>query len=66
MDVRRSTNSHRARLFGTDAARVIGFVCECGDPGCYRTVALTLAEYEQRRPGLILHEVHGFRVASRG
>lgn len=44
--------------------RVIGFVCECGDPSCRRTVELTLAQYERLRPGLILHEVHGVRIAS--
>jgi hypothetical protein len=60
---KRDVNTHRARVFGPDTARVIGFVCECGDPGCRRTVALTLAEYNRRRPGLIVHEVHGHRRA---
>lgn len=52
-------NKYRARVFGTDAARLIGFVCECGDPACRRTVALTLEEYSSSRPGLLLHESHG-------
>jgi len=52
-------NKFRARVFGTDAARLIGFVCECGDPDCRRTVALTLDEYTRMRPGLLVHEEHG-------
>ncbi|HEY2543622.1 MAG TPA: hypothetical protein VGH92_11280 [Gaiellaceae bacterium] len=51
-------NVFRARVFGTDAARLIGFVCECGDPMCRRTVALTLEKYNETRPGLLLHEEH--------
>ena len=46
-------------MFGSDAARLIGFVCECGDPTCHRTVALTLDEYTRSRPGLLLHQAHG-------
>jgi len=34
------------------------FICECGDPTCRRTIVLTLAEYEQRRPDPILHPDH--------
>jgi len=34
------------------------FVCECGDPGCRRSVFLTLAEYEARRPDPIIHRDH--------
>ena len=64
MSVRRSTNSYRARVLGTESGRLIAFICECGDPGCYRTVALTLAQYERIRPGPILHEVHGTRAAA--
>jgi hypothetical protein len=30
------------------------FVCECGDLQCKRIVALSLAEYEQRRPGTVV------------
>ena len=51
-------NEFRVRVFGTDAARLIGFVCECGDPMCRRTVALTLEEYNETRPGLLLHTEH--------
>jgi len=58
-DKRFASNRFRARVFGTDAARLIGFVCECGDPTCHRTVALTLDEYAQSRPGLLLHQTHG-------
>ena len=58
MEARTDVNKHRARVFGTDAARLIGFVCECGDPACHRTVALTLEEYTRMRPGLLLHEEH--------
>ncbi|MGH2997984.1 MAG: hypothetical protein ACRDNM_01665 [Gaiellaceae bacterium] len=56
--MRTDANSYRARVFGTDAARLIGFVCECGDPMCRSTVALTLEEYHALRPGLLLHEDH--------
>jgi hypothetical protein len=38
--------------------KVIEFICECGDPSCRRTVVLTLAEYERRRPAPILHPDH--------
>jgi len=38
--------------------RLIAFVCECGSTSCHRTVPLTLEEYEQRRPGLIVHADH--------
>ena len=36
----------------------VEFICECGDPTCRRTIVLTLAEYEQRRPDPILHPDH--------
>jgi hypothetical protein len=58
-DKRSASNRFRARVFGGDSARLIGFVCECGDPTCHRTVALTLEEYGRSRPGLLLHEAHG-------
>lgn len=57
-DERMAANRFRARVFGTDAARLIGFVCECGDPTCRRTVALTLDEYGTTRPNLLLHKDH--------
>lgn len=53
-----AANRFRARVFGTDASRLIGFVCECRDPDCRRTVALTLNEYLAARPGLLLHHEH--------
>lgn len=58
VDERLGVNEFRARVFGTEPARLIGFVCECGDPECSRTVALTLDEYARARPGLLLHEDH--------
>jgi hypothetical protein len=33
----------------TDYSGVIGFLCECGDPGCERTIELTHTEYESVR-----------------
>lgn len=57
-DERMSANAYRARVFGTEAGRLIAFVCECEDPGCRRTVALTLDEYRRARPGLLLHAEH--------
>ncbi len=54
---RRDANTFRARVFGSES-RLIAFICECGDSSCHRTVPLTLAEYEQLRPGLIVHEDH--------
>lgn len=59
------TNDYRARVFGRDASRLIGFVCECGDPDCRRTVALTLEEYNESRPGFLLHDAHGDREGLR-
>ena len=55
---RMSTNIYRARVFGTDAGRVIAFICECEDPDCRRTIMLTLEEYNGVRPALLLHEDH--------
>jgi hypothetical protein len=58
-DRRQSSNAFRATVFGADdRTRLIAFVCECGQDGCSRTVALTAEEYARRRPGLILHESH--------
>ncbi len=53
-----SANGQLARTFGGHEDRLIAFVCECGDPGCYRGVLLTIEEYERRRPGLIVHDGH--------
>jgi len=55
---KQTANTFRARVFGDDAARLIAFICECGRPSCHRTVPLTLDEYEQRRPELIVHPDH--------
>jgi hypothetical protein len=41
------------RLDGAGDTR-FDFVCECGDLRCTRIVTLTLAEYEQRRPGTVV------------
>lgn len=58
-DERREINDGRQRLFGSgDPARLIAFVCECGERDCHRTVPLTVTEYEARRPGLILARGH--------
>jgi len=54
-----AANVFRARVFGADRAGPIAFVCECGDPDCCRTVILTVDEYNQRRPGLLIHDDHG-------
>jgi len=54
---RRRFNDDRRRLFGA-AGRLIAFVCECGDPHCHDSVLLTAADYEARRPGLIVHDRH--------
>lgn len=43
---------------GTESARLIAFICECGSTSCHRTVPLTLEEHEQRRPGLMVHADH--------
>jgi hypothetical protein len=51
-------NRDRLRLFG-EAKRGIAFICECPDAGCRRTIVLTPAEYESRRPGLLIHSSHG-------
>lgn len=50
-------NEGRLRSF-RDKHRLIAFVCECGQSDCIRTVPLAPEEYEARRPGLILHEIH--------
>ena len=65
-DRRRAANDFRARVFGTGAGRVIAFICECGRSTCHQTVVLDLDEYEQRRPGLILHGSHEQWAASTG
>jgi hypothetical protein len=41
-------NDGRRRIFELEG-RLIAFVCECGQPGCTRTIVLTDAEYDARR-----------------
>ncbi len=53
----RRVNEGRLRSF-RDKGRQIAFICECGRRDCNRTVLLTPEQYEARRPGLILHEIH--------
>ena len=55
---KRTANTFRARVFGDEATRTIAFICECGSSSCHRTVLLTLAEYERRRPDLVVHADH--------
>ena len=57
-EARHLINRDRLRLFA-EANRGIAFICECPDPECRRTVVLTAAEYESRRPALLLHPSHG-------
>lgn len=51
-------NEFRARVFGTEESRLIGFICECADPDCRRTIMLTLEDYRRARPGLLVHDDH--------
>jgi len=53
----RDFNDDRRRIFG-GSDRLIAFVCECADPECRQTVPLTEAQYDQRRPGLIVADRH--------
>ena len=46
---RHKLNDHRLRVFGRDGDSPIGFVCECDDAGCARTVVLTGLAYEDLR-----------------
>jgi hypothetical protein len=57
---RRIFNENRRKLFG-ELERPIAFVCECADPACHATVALSAAEYDAVRalaPGLLLADGH--------
>lgn len=53
----RRLNEDRRRMFGS-SGRKLALICECGNVDCRRTVVLTVEEYDARRPGLILHEIH--------
>lgn len=55
---RQRMNDDRRRQFG-DTGRRLALLCECGDDECYRTVLLTVAEYDAARPGPIVHPAHG-------
>jgi hypothetical protein len=55
---RRRLNDDRRRQFGA-TGRSLALLCECGDENCYRTVMLTITEYDASRPGPILHPEHG-------
>jgi hypothetical protein len=46
---RRINESVETDYSETDYAGLIGFLCECGDPGCERTIELTQTEYERVR-----------------
>ena len=56
-DLRQRMNADRRRRFGTPG-RTLALLCECGDPSCHRTVLLSAAEYDARRPGAIVHPEH--------
>ena len=55
--LRRGSNEGRRQLFGT-THRLIAFVCECPRSACYETVLLTAYEYDERRPAVIVADVH--------
>ena len=46
---RRINESVETDYSETDYAGLIGFLCECGEPGCERTIELTQTEYERVR-----------------
>jgi len=45
----REVNEFRLRTFGREDDRMIAFICECADPDCCRTVAVTRATYDDLR-----------------
>jgi hypothetical protein len=53
-------NMNRLQLFATDGARVIAFICECGDGDCRETVLLTGPQFEARTADgdLVVHPGH--------
>lgn len=56
---RQRLNAGRLELFGSDPSRLIAFICECGLPGCRKTVLLTAEQYVARSPGAVVHPEHG-------
>ena len=57
---RQQINEGRQRIFGRSDDQLIGFVCECADADCHRTVLLTRQHYEaaRARGELILYPSH--------
>jgi hypothetical protein len=61
-ELRQVFNADRRRQFGgSDPARVLALICECGEADCHRTVLMTQAEYDAAQPGVILHPDHAVR-----
>jgi hypothetical protein len=54
---RQQLNDDRRRQFG-DTGRSLALLCECGDEECYRTVMLSVAEFDAARPEPIVHQAH--------
>jgi len=55
--LRQRLNADRRRRFGA-ANRMLGLLCECGEPDCHRTVVLSTEDYDARPPGAIVHPEH--------
>jgi len=53
---RRTVNEGRRSLF--EHVPLVAFVCECPLEGCHDTVTLSAAEFDARRPGLIIADGH--------
>jgi hypothetical protein len=51
-------NEHRRHLFAVDG-KAVAYLCECPDPACLTTVALSEEQLDAIRPGLILASGHG-------
>lgn len=47
-------NRYLWSVVDADPALLTAFVCECGESACTRTALLTLEQYAERRPGLII------------
>jgi len=54
---RERLNDDRRRQFG-ETGRSLALLCECGDEECYRTVTLSVTEFDAARPEPILHPAH--------
>jgi len=55
--LRQRLNADRRRRFGA-AERMLGLLCECGEPDCHRTVMMTTEDYDSRPPAPIVHPEH--------